>query len=178
MDTFEYRKVKRLSSNNEYYVCRKCYKTIPINSEGLCKECYELWLSQRKPIPKQKVYTDDKKSKVTKIFNKEYSRISTKYSLPQIYLKLVDLSTQRHGTFYRNGFNYSNFHPVISININHSLSEIRATIIHELCHAVDYYNFGYSSKPAHHKRFWKLTKEFGLSEKDYYKKTKAMEGVF
>lgn len=115
---------------------------------------------------------------IINMFDEIYESINAKYKIEKPYLKIVKIRSMTLGSYNPKGFAYSHNRPTIKININHDLTAIKKTMIHEFCHLVNSTYFGYNKKPSHNKNFWKLTQEFGLTERDYFKTTKSMKGVF
>jgi len=125
-----------------------------------------------------------KRRKIKSFYKKFYEKISCEYNLPNnIHLKLIFLDssqTSTHGSFCVGGYKYSNFEPVIKINFYREIEDIKRTIIHEFCHAINYYHINNNShpRPTHDKTFWGLCKKFGLRKCDYYKTTQIMKQVW
>ena len=121
-------------------------------------------------------------AKIKEMYDDIYNSMNERYTIEKPYLKIVTIRTSTFGEYVPTGYKYSDYKPVVKININSPIEHIAKTIIHELCHSINRTHFWdphQTKPPRHNKRFWILCKEFGLTPSDYgYGRTKAMKGVY
>jgi len=104
----------------------------------------------------------------TKIIRKRYAKV-----VGMIYSKYPQFKPPTLRVTHHKNANYGfcNWHKrEIAINTNHPKETFESTIIHEICHQLDFdikNQTGQKRHGSHNVEFWLLCYEFGLTEKDY-----------
>ena len=110
---------------------------------------------------------------IRKMFDEVYEMINLKYPHEKPKLKIY---RSKSGC---GGFCFSKSKEIKINNFHYPKGTVRKTIIHEFCHLInDLFFYRGKLKAGHNTQFWRLAKEFGLGEKDYFMKTVAMKQVF